>query len=111
MADSISSSDLKQIVVIESLSSTKSNSGILIDLWNEILNTRAKVVNIDGNESNNNQGTETKIHIEVLMRFNPKINIKNTDRIKFRNEYFEITYINNLNNNNKWLSIKGVKIE
>lgn len=109
MADAISSSDLKQIIVIESLKSRKNEYGILIEGWNEILNTRAKVVNTGGSETTENQGIQNKVEIEVFIRFYRSI--KNSDRIKFNGEYFDITYINNLDNKNKWLSLKGVKVE
>lgn len=107
----IRNSDLKQIISIEKLSEEKNEYGILVSKYHEILNTRARVVNIDGSESDNNQGIQNTIQIEVYMRFNPLVKIKDTDRIKFNDNYFNITYIDNLDNCNKWLRIKGVKIE
>ena len=107
----IKNSDLKQIISIEKLSEGKNEYGILVEKYTEILNTRARVVNIDGSESDNNQGIQNKIQIEVYIRFNPLVKIKDTDRIKFNNNYFNITYIDDLDNCNKWLRIKGVKIE
>ena len=107
----IKNSDLKQIISIEKPSEERNEYGILIQKYTEILNTKARVVNIDGSESDNNQGIQNKIQIEVYIRFNPLIKIKDTDRIKFNDNYFNITYIDDLDNHNKWLRIKGVKIE
>ena len=107
----IRNSNLKQIISIERLSEEKNEYGILVQKYTEILNTRARVVNIDGVESENNQGIQNKIQIEVYIRFNPLVEIKDTYRIKFNDNYFNITYIDNLDNRNKWLKIKGVKIE
>ena len=107
----IKNSDLKQIISIEKLSEEKNEYGILAQKYTEILNTKARVVNINGSESNNNQGIQNKIQIEVYIRFNPLVKIKDTYRIKFNDNYFNITYIDNLDNRNKWLRIKGVKIE
>jgi head-tail adaptor len=107
----IKNSDLKQIISIERLSEEKNEYGILVQKCIEILNTRARVVNIDGSENDNNQGIQNKIQIEVYIRFNPLVKIKDTYRIKFNDNYFNITYIDNLDNRNKWLRIKGVKIE
>lgn len=107
----IKSSDLKQIILIERLSEERNEYGILVKRYHEILNTRARVVNIDGSESNNNQGIQNKIQIEVYIRFNPLVKIKDTYRIKFNDNYFDITYVDNLENRNKWLRIKGEKIE
>ena len=107
----IKNSDLKQIISIEKLSEEKNEYSILVQKYTEILNTRARVVNIDGNESDNNQGIQNKIQIEVYIRFNPLVKIKSTYRIKFNDNYFNITYIDNLDNRNKWLRIKGVNIE
>ncbi|KAI3350145.1 head-tail adaptor protein [Clostridium botulinum] len=107
----IKSSDLKQIISIERLSSNRNDDGILVERYNEILNVRARVVNIDGNESNNNQVIQNKVKIEFYIRFNPLVEIKDSDRINFKNNYFNITYIDNLDNRNRWLKIKGVKIE
>ena len=103
--------DLKQIISIEKLSEEKNEYGILVPKYTEILNTRARVVNIDGSENDNNQGIQNKIQIEVYIRFNHLVKIKDTDRIKFKDNYFNITYIDDLDNRNKWLRIKGVKIE
>ena len=107
----IKNSDLKQIISIEKLSEDKNEYGILVQKYTEILNTRARVVNIDGSESDNNQGIQNKIQIEVYIRFNPLVKIKDTYRIKFNDDYFNIIYIDNLDNKNKWLRIKGAKIE
>lgn len=107
----IKNSDLKQIISIEMLSEEKNEYGILINKYTEILNTKARVVNIDGSESDNNQGIQNKIQIEVYIRFNPLVKIKHTYRIKFNDNYFNITYIDNLDNRNKWMRIKGAKIE
>lgn len=107
----IRNSDLKQIISIERLLEERNEYGILVHKYTEILNTRARVVNVDGSEIDNNQGIKNKIQIEVYIRFNPLVNVKDTDRIKFDNHCFNITYIDNLDNCNKWLKIKGVKIE
>ena len=107
----IRNSDLKKIISIEKLSEEKNEYGILVEKYTEILNTRARVVNIDGSESDNNQGIQNKVQIEVYIRFNPLVKIKDTYRIKFNDNYFNIIYIDNLYNRNKWLKIKGVKIE
>lgn len=107
----IRNSDLKHIISIEKLSEEKNEYGILINKYTEILNTKVRVVNIDGSESDNNQGIQNKIQIEVYMRFNPLVKIKDTYRIRFNDNYFNITYIDNLDNRNKWLRIKGAKIE
>lgn len=107
----IRNSDLKQIISIEKLSEEKNEYGILVNKYTEILNTKARVVNIDGGESNDNQGIQNKIQIEVYIRFNPLVKIKDTYRIKFNENYFNMTYIDNLDNRNKWLRIKGAKIE
>ncbi len=107
----IKNSDLKQIISIEKLSEEKNEYGILVQKYTEILNTRARVVNVDGSESDNNQGIQNKIQIEFYIRFNPLVKIKDTYRIKFNDNYFNITYIDNLDNRNKWLKIKGVNIE
>lgn len=107
----IKNSDLKQIISIEKLSEEKNEYGILVQKYTEILNTRARVVNIDGSESDDNQGIQNKIQVEVYIRFNPLVKVKDTYRIKFNDNYFYITYIDNLDNSNKWLRIKGVKIE
>ena len=108
---SIRNSDLKHILSIEKLSEEKNENGILVNKYIEILNTKARVVNIDGSESDNNQGIQNKIQIEVYIRLNPLVKIKDTYRIKFNDNYFNITYSDNLDNRNKWLRIKGVKIE
>lgn len=107
----IKNSDLKQIISIEKLAEEKNEYGILVNKYTEKLNTKARVVNIDGSESDNNQGIQNKIQIEVYIRFNPLVKIKDEYRIKFNNNYFDISYIDNLYNSDKWLRIKGVKIE
>ena len=107
----IKNSDLKQIISIEKLSEEKNEYGILVQRYTEILNTRARVVNIDGSEIDNNQGIQNKIQIEVYIRFNPLVKIKDTYRVKYKDNYFNIIYIDNIDNRNKWLRIKGAKIE
>lgn len=106
------SSDLKQVIIIERLSSEKKNAaGIPVKEWAELLTARAKVTNGGNDESEKNQGTQVKIQIDVTIRFNPNFDIKHTDRINFNSNYFNITGIDNLNNRNKWLNLKGVCIK
>lgn len=50
----IKNSDLKQIISIEKLSEEKNEYGILVQKYTEILNTKARMVNIYGSESDNN---------------------------------------------------------
>lgn len=100
-----------QIISLEKLLENKNEYGILVNKYIEILNTKERVVNIDGSESDNNQGIQNKIQIEVYIRFNPLVKIKDTYRMRFNDNYFNITYVDNLENHNKWLRIKGVKIE
>ena len=107
----IKNSDLKQIISIEKLLEEKNEYGILVEKYTEILNTRARVINIDGSESDSNQGIQNKIQIEAYIRFNPLVKIKDTYRVKYKDNYFNIIYIDNIDNRNKWLRIKGAKIE
>ena len=100
-----------QIISLEKLLENKNEYGILVNKYIEILNTKERVVNIDGSESDNNQGIQNKIQIEVYIRFNPLVKIKDTYRMRFNDNYFNITYVDNLENHNKWLRIKGVKRE
>lgn len=108
MSESISSSDLKQIIVIEGLSSTKNQDGILVDRWTEKIRTRAKVINLSDSEIDKDAGKQVQIQKEFTIRFNPKISIKYSDKINFNSIQFDITSVDNIDNSNKWLKIKGV---
>lgn len=105
------SSDLKHIVIIERVSTHKNVAGIPVEGWNDLITARAKVDNVAGSESEKNEGTQIKIQIDVTIRFNPNFNIEYTDRIKFKCNCFNITGIDNLDNSNKWINLKGVCIK
>lgn len=100
------SSNLKHFISIERSKVGKNSDGIPLDQWTEILNTRAKIINVEGSETEKDQGTPYRIEIHI--RFNPSILIEDTDRIKFKDKYFNITFMDNLENKNKWLILKGV---
>lgn len=104
------SSDLKHIVTIERMTVNK-KAGIPVETWAELITARAKVDNAAGSESEKNQGTQIKLQMDITIRFNPNFNIEYTDRIKFNSNYFNITGIENVDNCNKWLVLKGVCIK
>lgn len=74
--------------------------------WHTFLEPRAKVVNISGEELDIAEGIGVKIVKTFYIRFRKNIEIEEGDRILYKGKKYNIKYINNMEEQNRYLEIK-----
>lgn len=75
-------------------------------VWKVKLSTKAKILNVRGDEFLQAQGTGLKIEKTFYIRANKSIILSEEDRIIYNNTPYEIVYINNIIERNLYLEIK-----
>lgn len=105
----INISEFKQPISIERYSKFKDEDNILRENWTNLCNARAKILWTRGSEYSENYGTNSEIEATFYIRFNYK-NITSKDRLIYKNQAFDIIYVNNVQENNKYYEIKAKKV-
>ena len=92
-------------ISIERAVKTSDGAGGYIETWSPIRGTakRGHVKTFSGNQTYANSRTEGRSSISLMIRYTN--NIFQTDRILMRNIRYEITSINNIEFQDKWLEI------
>ena len=76
--------------------------------WFKLCDTRAKVLDVRGNEFTQAYGVGLKLEKTVYIRFNHSIELTTEDRVIYRDKEFNVVYINNVSD--KFLEIKLEKV-
>lgn len=74
--------------------------------WQDLYSTRAKILDVRGNEFTQAYGVGLNLSKTVYVRYNHAITLNNNDRVIYNNEEYNIIYINNFDEERKWLEIK-----
>ena len=72
--------------------------------WATFIKIRAKVINTSGREYTQGQGMGSSIYKKFYIRF-PRQEVTTDHRILHNNQIFNITYVNNIDDQNKYLEI------
>lgn len=102
----INTGEFKHLISIERGKMEKNSDGIPEYTWSKLLDTRAKIVNLSGNEYLKALATGIKIDKTFYIRYDISKNINTEDRIFYNGEYYNIKYVNNVHEMNKYLEIK-----
>nr|WP_304285111.1 phage head closure protein [Clostridium paraputrificum] len=103
----ISPGELKHPITIQHCVYKKNVDKIKVPVWEDKIKTRAKVLNVRGNEFIQAQGTGVKIEKTFYIRASKTIKIHEEDRIIFRNQAYEIAYINDIEERGIYIEIKA----
>ena len=110
MADfNIKTSEFKHPITIERFSKFKDEDNILREQWTTLCNSRAKILWTRGSEYTENYGTNSEVEATFYIRFNHK-SITPKDRLIFKGEPYNIIYVNNVQQANKYYEIKAKKV-
>lgn len=107
MAFKINPGELRHPIIIERCISSKKDN-IPISIWRIVLEARAKILNVRGSEVTLANGTTAKIEKSFYIRYSKLNKITNKDRVIFNDDVFDIVYVNNIDECNKFLEIRGV---
>ena len=110
MADfKINPSEFRHPIIIERHSRFKDEDNILRERWSKLCNARAKILWTRGSEYTENYGTNSEVEATFYIRFNHK-EITSKDRLIYKNEAYDIIYVNNVQEANNYYEIKAKKV-
>lgn len=99
----------KHRIVIQSLSTTIDENGFEVEVWRDFIFCFANVENLHGREYFEAAVIQAESTVKFTLRY-----IKIVDesmRIKFREKYYNITSIDNIRYNNRYMEIKALEVE
>ncbi|WWU66498.1 phage head closure protein [Clostridium baratii] len=79
--------------------------------WETIINTRAKILNVRGDEFTEAYGTSSKIAKTFYIRGSRSKKVTNADRILYKGTPFNIIYVNDIEERGIYLEIKTEFVE
>lgn len=103
----ININEFRHSITIERLTQGKDEDNIPFETWQKLFNSRAKVLNVRGEEFYNALSVNSKVSNTFYIRFNRNHTISTKDRIIYNNKIYNILYINNIEEANKYLEIKA----
>lgn len=105
----INPGEFKHPIIIERHQKIKDEDNRLVEQWVNLCNSRAKILWTRGSEYTENYGTNSEVEATFYIRFNYK-NITSKDRLIYKNEAYDIIYVNNIQEANKYYEIKAKKV-
>ncbi|WP_346889175.1 phage head closure protein [Clostridium sp. UBA1056] len=103
---SISAGEFRHKIKILRPTIERDEDNIPVEKLTEIFTTKAKITNVRGNELRIGEGTiykqEKRVHLRVV-RSKP---IKQNDVVLFNDQKYNITYVNNIEEMNRYYELK-----
>lgn len=109
--DMINSGEFKHPILIERYSDGVDEDGIPTEDWETILKTRAKIKNMSGYEkiiANADTGIDKK---RFYIRYKKDLNLTTKDRIIYNKQFYNITYVSDIEELHKYCEIVAEVVE
>ena len=87
------------------------NFGIIQEEYVDLYSTRAKINHTTGKEFIANNGITSSITTKFTIRLNRSYELTTRDRLIYKGKVYNITYINNILEENNYLEIVGELVE
>lgn len=101
-------SEIRHPILIQGISLVKDPKDFINKpKWIDKIKTRAKILNVRGDEYIQAQGVGLKIEKTFYIRASRLYKITEEDRILYKDIPYEIVYINDIENLGRWLEIKA----
>lgn len=101
----ININEFKHLVIFQKFKSTIDDDGFPKEEWVDTYKTRARISNTSGKEFQSSDGTANSISTKFTTRYIKNANIEVQDRIIFNNNIYNITYINNIQEECRYIEI------
>lgn len=105
----INPGQFKHMITIERYQKIKDEDNRLVEQWIRLFNARAKILWTRGSEYTENYGTNSEVEATFYIRFN-HYDITSKDRLIYKNESYNIIYVNNVQELNEYYEIKAKKV-
>ena len=103
---SMSAGEFRHKITILRPTIGKDEDNIPVEKLEELFTTKAKITNVRGNELRIGEGTAYKQEKRVHFRVMRNISIKQNDVVLFNGEKYNITYVNNIEEMNRFYELK-----
>lgn len=104
---SININELRHPITIQRSTIGKDEDRRPIEVFKDLFSTRAKILNVRGSEYYEAHGNGLDIEKTFYIRFRHDIEISNKDRVYYNNKFYEIIYLNDVEERHEWLEIKA----
>ena len=105
----INSAEFRHNIEIQRYKKFKDEDNILREDWTKLCTARAKILWTRGNEYSENYGINSEVEATFYIRYNHK-DITSKDRLIYKNEAYDIIYVNNVQEANNYYEIKAKKV-
>ena len=105
----INPGQFKHMIIIERHQKIKDEENRLVEQWIRLCSARAKILWSRGSEYTENYGTNSEVEATFYIRFN-HYDITSKDRLIYKNESYNIIYVNNVQELNEYYEIKAKKV-
>ena len=106
----INTGEFKNPITIERYQKIKDEDNRLVEQWTKLCNSRAKILYTRGTEYIESYGNSSSVGVTFYIRYNYK-DITSKDRIIYKSKSYNIIYVNNVQESNKYYEIKAELVE
>ena len=106
----INPSEFKHPITIERATKSKDNDNRLVETWTKLCNARAKILYTRGTEFAEAYGNKSNTGVTFYIRYN-HLDLTTKDRITYKNKAYNIIYVNNVQELDRYYEIRAEIIE
>lgn len=106
----INLSELKHSIAIERFTKVKDEDNRLVEVWSTLCRSRAKILYTRGAEYTEAYGTKSTVGVTFYIRYNHE-SITSRDRVVYKGNYYNIIYVNNIQEGNNFYEIKAELVQ
>lgn len=107
----INVSEFKHPITIERFTKGVDEDNIPINVWSKLFDSRAKILNVRGEEFYSAMSVNSKIDKTFYIRVHRDYEVTSKDRVVYNNKAYNILYVNNIDESGKYLEIKVERVE
>lgn len=101
----INAGELRHPISIQRTTTTLKEN-IPLEKTEELFKTKAKIINGHGDEYLKNYGLESKVTKTFYIRYNRSHEVTHKDYVIYKDEKYNIVYVNNIEEMNRYLELK-----
>lgn len=107
----INPGELRHPIIIQRATNGKNEDNIPVTEWKDLINPRAKVLNVRGDEFYKAQGEGSNVEKTFYIRAPRSIEITRKDRVLYKSKIYNIVYTNDIEERGLYIELKCEVIE
>ena len=102
----INPGEFRHRIEIQRAITSKNKDKIPVETWETIFTTKAKILNVRGQEFLQAQGSQTKVTKTFYIRARKNIYVTEEDRVKYKENLYKIHYANDIEERGIYIELK-----